>query len=623
MRARRLQTISVRRLLVAAVVAGCAAALATAGFGRIHSVGAAPQAQAASEYYQSIPRPSCGVGSMPETGFQGEVPAADRASGRSQTGYRCNLELVGQSQNEGASWQNTWYGHCDYYDTADNQGQGPTHAGAQQHPGTAVVDVSDPAHPSVTEWLTTPAMLHPWESLKVNQPRGLLAGHLTAGPWFDVYDVSADCAHPKLLSSVSLPHNGHEGEWSPDGMTYWGSSTSEYHAVDVSDPGHPKEILEWAPPCACTHGLSISDDGTRAYFTTLGSAPAAVAGQLDGLIIADVSDVQYRRPNPQVRVLSQITWPDGNDAQHTIPMTIGGRPFLAFVDETGSGGIATNGGWNYACAAGLPPFGVARIFDISDEHNPKLVSRLTLQTDDPANCAVAAQEVSGQAIFGYDSHYCSVDQRHDPTAMACGYFNSGIRVFDIRDPYHPKEIAYFNPPAQVAMQGGLPGSEHLGAKTADWCSSQVRFIKSPPMLWAQCQDNGFMTLRFTNGAYPLAASTGGVAASPPRAAVTASATPAPPPVPAQQTAVLAPVYVASHPGAVNAAAGSASSTGSPGASSSAPPATTPPTATAAAAPVPAAVDPGLAPLLALLVPAAAAMAAARVRPMRQNPPLNT
>jgi hypothetical protein len=42
--------------------------------------------------------------------------------------------------------------------------------------------------------------------------------------------------------------------------------------------------------------------------------------------------------------------------------------------------------------------------------------------------------------------------------------------------------------------------------SADWCTSQIRFTQAADgtlELWAQCQDNGFMTLRFTNGAYPL------------------------------------------------------------------------------------------------------------------------
>jgi hypothetical protein len=150
------------------------------------------------------------------------------------------------------------------------------------------------------------------------------------------------------------------------------------------------------------------------------------------------------------------------------------------------------------------------MFDISDEANPKLVAKFMLETNDPANCPLVAPDVIGQVIFSYDSHYCSVDDTEDATALACGFFNSGVRVFDIREPYFPREIAYFNPPAQIKKQQQLPGSHHDsfsgatgGVINTDWCSAQVRFDKARGELWTTCQDNGFMILKFTNGTWPF------------------------------------------------------------------------------------------------------------------------
>src|SRR4051812_1441834 len=85
------------------VVAGVVAVAASGAVLSASSGGAS----AADSYYQKIPRPHCGAGSVPETGVQGQVPPAERAA--RFAGFSCNLKLLGQSQGEGASWQHTWY----------------------------------------------------------------------------------------------------------------------------------------------------------------------------------------------------------------------------------------------------------------------------------------------------------------------------------------------------------------------------------------------------------------------------------------------------------------------------------------------------------------------------------
>jgi hypothetical protein len=174
------------------------------------------------------------------------------------------------------------------------------------------------------------------------------------------------------------------------------------------------------------------------------------------------------------------------------------------VEESSTGGN-NPAGWQAACNAGLPVFNMARIIDIGDETNPKLASRLMLETHDPANCDKVLPDLAGLSSFTYGSHYCSVDNRHNATTLACGYFNSGIRVFDIRDPLRPKEIAYFNPPGTTARS---PGSNHnrTGGWVAggpDWCNAQIRLNAETASLQTTCQDNGFLSLRFTGGVWPF------------------------------------------------------------------------------------------------------------------------
>lgn len=478
-----------------------AAALLTActdgGKASLDSASSVFNSRAASPWEQPVPRAQCGPGARPETGLQGQVPQADRDSGRSEQGYQCNLERIGHYPGEGASWQHTWYDKCAYYGTAQGAGQ--------QNPGTVVVDVADPFNPVATTFLDSPAMLDPWESLKVNQDRGLLGGVYNTGAGasgavtaFDVYDVTGDCTQPRLMASLNDPRvPGHEGNWAPDGHTYFGTGLAEISFIGVDDPANPQVLGAMPWP---THGLSISDDGSRGYLAqyTLGNATGGAGANGNGLAIFDYSSIQARAPVPTPTLISTLYWDDGTAAQHTIPVTIGGTPMVIFVDELGPGGLS---GAASACGTGLSPFGMARIIDISDETAPTLVAKLMLEIHDPAYCGETAAEVADTGTFGYDTHYCSVDRRDEPSILACGHMEAGIRVFDIRDPYRPREVAYFNPPAQLDKV--IPGSNHAGIKSADWCSANVRAIAERGELWTTCQDGGFMVLRFTNGVWPF------------------------------------------------------------------------------------------------------------------------
>lgn len=119
---------------------------------------------------------SCDTGSRPEPSIQGQVPLADRQSGRSQQGYTCNMQLLGQYQGEGTTWVNPSYADCAY--------MGTTFTGipTKKSQGVQVVDARNPAKPVLSTNLASPAfLLSTWESLKVNEKRGLLAG-VAVGP---------------------------------------------------------------------------------------------------------------------------------------------------------------------------------------------------------------------------------------------------------------------------------------------------------------------------------------------------------------------------------------------------------------------------------------------------------
>jgi hypothetical protein len=400
-----------------------------------------------------VPQTSCGPGAQPETDIQGRVSMADRQSGRSAEGYWCNLNVIGR-QGSDAGIMMTWYKNCAYY-------SGPKGV------GTYVVDVSDPTNPVLTDTLTSIAMLDPWESLKASQSRGLLAAVFSgdAPGIFDIYDVSKDCAHPVVQSLKPILNIGHEGGWSPDGNTYWANAwfIPILTAIDVTDPTQPRAIKQFV--LSPGHGITISDDGNRAYIAHNGIP--GVIGQ-NGLDIYDISDVQNRAPDPQMTLLGSVYWTDGGTSQHAIPITIGGHPYAVFVDEGQAGAV--------------------RIIDISDETAPFVISKIKLEIHMPENQPLRDEDGS-TGTLNYDGHYCSVATRDDPEILVCNMMWSGLRVFDIRNPMKPIEIAYYN--ETPTGRGGTGGQ------------LQPRFIPERGEVWFAFGGSGFFVARLSPNVWPL------------------------------------------------------------------------------------------------------------------------
>lgn len=441
---------------------------------------------------------TCQAGDRTETGLQGQTSLTQRMDGDAAAGIQCNLSLLGQFQGEGAYHAQTWIDNCSYYSTADGA--------TMVHPGVAVIDVSDPQTPTATAYLNTPSMLETWESLKMSTARHLLAAVESEGgagkaPGFSVYDVT-NCAQPVLQASVDLPIppdteiKGHAGAMAPDGRTYYGSTYNvSLYIIDISDPTHPQLMLNWVPAdgIGIPHDLSVSEDGNRLYLMQPGTSKTGK----NGVVIVDVSDFNQRLANPQPRVVSTLFWPDGGIAMTSEQIAIQGKPYLLVSDEL------QHGSRQAACANGTPPFSYGRLIDISDETAPTEVGKLTLQIDNPANCAalandpafVASEEGTG---FGYSAHYCTADNRQDTRMVACSRHEAGIRVFDVSTPQLPAEVAYYKPPIHTGEN--LPGSGINGVKnrTYDWNKSHSRFLNRNGRieLWTTSADNGFQVLQF-------------------------------------------------------------------------------------------------------------------------------
>jgi hypothetical protein len=447
---------------------------------------AAPAAGAAD--VPAVPRAVCGPGSLPEPGLQGRVAKADVDSGEAADGYRCNTRVVGHSGKTGGFKVLRYVdpaGHeCAYYDTTLLFPTNTLTLSAEPT-GVAVLDMSNPAKPVPTATLSTPAMQTPHESLNISTRRGILAavaGNPSAGPGVvDVYDISRDCRHPELKSSSPVGFLGHESGMAPDGRTFYATSlgTGQTTAVDITNPSLPYTIGTYE---FNAHGMTVSDDGTRGY---MAAKP--------GVTTVDLTQVQQRKVHPRIPVISRLTWPNVTVPQVAQPFAVDGHPYLAEVDEYS--GDDKGGAPN----ANGPRVGAARILDIADERHPRVIANVRLQVHQRVHRGEIAGDYGAQnPTQGYAAHYCSVPTRVNPTIMACSMILSGLRVFDIRDPAHPREIAYFvAPPDTVSLTGGPVADEK-----ANWAMSQPAFAPGRNEIWYSDGESGFWAIRLSNGAWP-------------------------------------------------------------------------------------------------------------------------
>jgi hypothetical protein len=431
----------------------------------------------------ATPRAHCGPGSKPEPGIQGRVP-----DGSATNGLWCNVTFL---SHQGASGGFRTYRYvdvhgreCAFYDTALLFPLNAFNAGGPSL-GVAVLDMSDPAHPIQADTLTELPMMSPHESLNLNSKRGLLAavnGNPATYPGlFSIYDVHEDCRHPVLQSTSLVARFGHESGFSEDGKTYYATATAlqAITAIDVTDPKQPHAVWQGN---VMSHGMSLSNDGNRAYI----AAPTPE----HSMLILDVSEIQARKPNPQAREIARLTWDPYSIPQNALPFTSHGHPYVLEFDEYDESTLNPGG----------DPDGVGagRIVDIADEAKPRVVSNLRLQVDQPADHAAAKNDPGGSgAPQGYAAHYCNIPTRVDPTLAACSFISSGLRIFDISDVTAPKEVAYFVAPTHPEIENGYQAS--------DFAMSQPAFVPERREIWYSDGTSGFYVLRVPESVWPQAA----------------------------------------------------------------------------------------------------------------------
>src|SRR5436190_2447459 len=461
----------------------------------------------------------CGKDDLPEGEIQGDVPKADQDSGRAQQGYNCGLALVGHTTLDldgrpNANANMAWAGRCAY--VAGSAGMPvvpqtpPTPpAGA----GVAVVQVSKAGVPQHVANLRSPGSLTAAETINaVTTPTGrsiLVVGQygndvVPGAKPMDVYDVSnADCTKYRFLGTYYWPENIHNLTISGNGRyvfatqplqvmdisplwdanpltgpTYLGNLDDIAQAPPLSmgptadlDDALPGEVRALTHPLNTSHEAWPSADGTTVYV-------GGVTAEFELFTILDLSawlqrDPVTHQPAGPPRIISQRT-----GRGHSVrTATIGGVPYVLHSEEAVFGTA-------YGCLPEtLNPFaGPAQPYltSIADPSAPKRVSQFGLESHNPENCPEQMRSGANQSV-----HYHDVDDPKDTTFVMASMWNAGLRVFDVRDPVNPTEVAYFNP-------GDVDPST---STTLDHAWGHVRYVPESGQIWFATADGGFWVVR--------------------------------------------------------------------------------------------------------------------------------
>jgi hypothetical protein len=227
--------------------------------------------------------------------------------------------------------------------------------------------------------------------------------------------------------------------------------------------------------------MTLSNDGNRAYIADPNGRD---------MLILDTSEIQARKPDPQTHEISRITWDKASIPQNAIPFTSHGKPYVLEFDEYNASTLGT----------GSPDdVGAARIIDISDETQPRIVSYLRLQVNQPAEHAAAGGDPGADGpthggAQGYAAHYCNIPTRVDPKIVACSFIVSGLRIFNIADVTKPREIGYFVAPTQAKPENG--------GQASDFAMSMPAFAARRHEIWFTDGTSGFYALRVNNDVWP-------------------------------------------------------------------------------------------------------------------------
>ncbi len=263
-----------------------------------------------------------------------------------------------------------------------------------------------------------------------------------------IHDISRP-AEMKEIAFLEMPGFGINRVWWPGGRYAYVSAHFDGFTdhilciIDLKEITKPEIVSRWWLPGMHRAGgeTSTVPQGRRValhHMITAGDRGYA-AWRDGGFTIHDISDPT--RP----KLLSHITWsPPFPGGTHT-PLPLPGRKLAVVADEANA----------ERCAKGMFH---TFVLDVRAPENPVPISTLPTPKD---------RDYCGLGTFGpHNLHENRPGSFRSEDTIFATYNIAGVRVFDIKDQFAPKEIAYWVPPAPARLIDPRPNTA-LAAKSAD------------------------------------------------------------------------------------------------------------------------------------------------------------
>ena len=269
-----------------------------------------------------------------------------------------------------------------------------------------------------------------------------------------VYDI-ANPAEPRRIGFMPIAGGGiHRiwyvgGRWAYVSALLDGFSDYIFMTIDMADPARPKEAGRyWLPGMNLAGGEQPTWPPTRRnglHHAIVDGDTAYAAWRDAGLVMLDVSD----RSSPALIAHRNWSPPYGGGTHNCLPLS--DRELLVVLDEA----VLDH------CEDGLK---YIWMFDIREPANPVSISTFPMPAE-------ADYRAKGGHFGPHNIHENRPDGLVSSDLIFATYQNAGIRVFDIRNPYRPEEVAAFVPPPPQRLVDSRPNRAKVIQSCDLWVSA--------------------------------------------------------------------------------------------------------------------------------------------------------